>query len=101
MKKLNAAVDRFAYSHPRFGIPNLMKFIVGGNIIVYLLAMFAGWQSVSFLTFDLNSILHGEIWRLITFIFVPSSSGMFFLLVSLYFYYFIGSRNRKIDISLN
>lgn len=91
MRKLNAAVDRFAYSHPRFGIPNLMKVIVGGNIIVYLLAMFAGWGSVSFLAFDLNHVLHGEIWRLITFIFYPMNSGIFFLAVSLYFYYFIGS----------
>ena len=91
MKKLNAAVDRFAYTHPRFGIPNLMNVIVGGNIIVYLLAMFAGWGSVSFLTFNLNSVLHGELWRLLTFIFVPSNSGLFFLAVSLYFYHFIGS----------
>ncbi len=91
MRKLNAAADRFAYSHPRFGIPNLMKIIVGGNIIVFLLAMFAGWSSVSFLAFDLNHVLHGEIWRLITFIFYPTNSGVFFLAISLYFYYFIGS----------
>ena len=91
MKKLNAAVDRFAYSHPRFGIPNLMLFIVGGNIIVYLLAMFAGWGSIEFLTFNMNAVLHGELWRLLTFIFVPSGGSLFFLAVSLYFYYFIGS----------
>ena len=36
MRKLSAAVDRFAYNHPRFGIPNLMKFIVIGNVLVYL-----------------------------------------------------------------
>ena len=24
LRKLNAAVDRFAYNHPRFGIPTLM-----------------------------------------------------------------------------
>ena len=91
MKKLNAAVDRFAYSHPHFGIPNLMKFIVGGNIIVYLLAMFSSWSSVSFLAFNLERVLHGELWRLVTFIFVPDGSSLFFLAVSLYFYYFIGS----------
>ena len=91
MKKLNAAVDRFAYSHPRFGIPNLMKYIVAGNIIVFLLAQFGGWANVSFLAFDLNRVLHGEIWRILTFIFYPSSSSVFFLALSLYFYYFIGS----------
>ena len=91
MKKLNAAVDRFAYSHPRFGIPSLMKIIVGGNIIVYLLAQFAGWGSVAFLSFNMDAVLHGELWRLITFIFFPTDSSLFFLAVSLYFYYFIGS----------
>ena len=91
MKKLNAAVDRFAYHHPHFGIPNLMKFLVGGNIAVYLLAMFSGWEYLSFLTFNLSSVLHGELWRLVTFLFVPSSNGIFWLAVSLYFYYFIGS----------
>ena len=48
LRKLNAAVDRFAYSHPNFGIPNLMKFIVIGNVIVYLLAVFAGYQPSAF-----------------------------------------------------
>ena len=33
MKKLNRAVDRFAYSHPNFGIPNLMRYVVIGNVI--------------------------------------------------------------------
>lgn len=91
MKKLNAAVDRFVYRHPRFGIPNLMQVIVVGNIIVFLLAMFAGWNSISFLSFDLQHILHGELWRLVTFIFVPNNSSPLWLAVSLYFYYFIGS----------
>ena len=46
MRKLSAAVDRFAYNHPRFGIPNLMKFIVIGNVLVYLLSLFADRKSV-------------------------------------------------------
>ena len=29
LKKLNRAVDRFAYNHPNFGIPNLMKYATG------------------------------------------------------------------------
>ena len=51
MKKLNRAVDRFAYSHPNFGIPNLMMYVVAGNVVVYLLTVFAGYGAVSFLTF--------------------------------------------------
>lgn len=91
MNKLNRAVDRFCYNHPRFGIPNLMRYLVVGNVVVYLLAMFSNWAAVSFLSFNLSALLHGEVWRLITFIFVPNDSNMFFFAVSLYFYYFVGN----------
>lgn len=91
MRKLNAAVDRFAYQHPRFGIPNLMKFIVAGNIVVYLLMMFAGYDAVNFLRFDWRAITQGEVWRLVTFIFMPDASSPFWLVISLYFYYMIGT----------
>lgn len=91
LKKLSDAVDRFCYRHPRFGIPNLMKYIVVGNIVVYLLARFSNWSAISFLSFSLNGLLRGEIWRLVTFLFVPNNSKLLFLAISLYFYYFIGN----------
>ena len=91
LKRLNDAVDRFARNHPRFGIPNLMKVLVIGNIIVYFLARFSSWSALSFLAFDPASVLRGEIWRIITFIFVPNNFSPFALILSLYFYYFIGN----------
>lgn len=91
MKKLNNAVDRFAYNHPRFGIPNLMKFIVAGNLIVFLLLRLSNYSAISFLAFVPGAVLHGEIWRLVTFIFVPETSYLFSLAISLYFYFWIGS----------
>ena len=94
MKKLHAAVERFAYDHPRFGIPNLMTFIVAANVVVYLLTVFAGYSAVSFLAFDWAAITHGELWRLVTFVFMPgyiSSKDLLWLAVFLYLYYMIGS----------
>ena len=94
LKKLNRAVDRFAYNHPNFGIPNLMKYIVIGNAIVYFLIVFAGYGAVSFLAFDWNAILHGEIWRLVTFIFFPgfySLNQAIWLVFFLHLYYMIGT----------
>lgn len=49
MKKLNQWIDRFAYSHPRFGIPNLMLYIVIANAVTYILTLFAGAAALSFL----------------------------------------------------
>ena len=94
MKKLNAAIERFAYNHPRFGIPNLMKFIVLGNALVYLLSVFSSASAVSFLAFDWAKICQGEVWRLVTFVFMPGYSSLrdlLWVVLFLYFYYFIGS----------
>ncbi len=94
MKKLYDGVQRFCAAHPRFGIPNLMRVIVIGNVAVYVLMLLTqanDANALSFLTFNLNALLHGEVWRLVTFVFVPSYSSPFALLISLYFYYWIGS----------
>ena len=39
MKKLYDAADRFCARHPRFGIPDLMRWIVIGNVVVYVLML--------------------------------------------------------------
>ena len=92
MRAITNWLDRFCYKHPRFGIPNLMKYIVFGNIIVYLIDMVSSGTFSYLLSFIPYNILHGEVWRLVTFVLVPVSSGnLFFTALSLYFYYFIGS----------
>lgn len=93
MKRLNAAVDRFALRHPNFGIPNLMRYIVIGNVLVYLLYMFTRYDygAISFLAFDLSHLLHGEVWRLVTFVFMPFTYRAFTLIIMLSFYYFVGN----------
>ena len=94
MKKIYDAVDRFCARHPRFGIPDLMRWIVIGNVAVYvlmLLTMRADANALSFLYLDGSKVLRGEIWRIVTFIFVPAGSSPLWLAISLYFYYWIGT----------
>lgn len=94
MKTLYDGVQRFCAAHPRFGIPNLMRVIVIGNVAVYVLMLLTQSNDVNalnFLTFNLNALLQGEVWRLVTFVFVPQFRTPFSLLISLYFYYWIGS----------
>ncbi len=91
MKSFVRWVDRFCARHPRFGIFNLMKYLIIGNVAVWLLAMMDTTGTVIYyLTFDPRMVLRGEIWRLVTFVFIPSSLGLTNLLF-LYFYYFIGN----------
>ena len=91
MKKLVNAVDRFCYRHPRFGIPNLMIYIVIGNVAVWLFSLMdTSGTLLSVLMFSPYHILRGEVWRLVTFALMPHTSG-FLALIAFYFYYFIGS----------
>ena len=75
LTKIRDAVDRFCARHPRFGIPNLMLYIVGGTGLVYLLYILTRGNdagAISFLYFTLGGLLRGEVWRLVTFLFVPN-----------------------------
>ena len=83
MKKIYEAVDRFCARHPRFGISNLMLTIVIGNVVVYVLQMFAGAEALHFLAFNLSGLLRGELWRIVTYVFVPGTASAFQLLITL------------------
>ena len=89
MKKLNEAVDRFCALHPRLGIPGLMRYIVGANAVIYLLSLFARGGSLNFLCMDPASVLRGELWRIVTYVLLPTNGGIF-LVISLFFYYWLG-----------
>ena len=91
MKSFLRWVDRFCARHPRFGIFNLMKYLIIGNVAVWLLAMMDTTGTVIYyLSFNPKMVLQGEIWRLVSFVFIPNSLGLTNLLF-LYFYYFIGN----------
>ena len=90
MKRLVNAVERFCYRHPRFGIPNLMLYIVIANVIIWLFSMMDTSGTLrSALMFSPYHILHGQVWRLVSFALLPHVSG-FLALIAFYFYYFIG-----------
>ncbi|MDO4853671.1 MAG: hypothetical protein Q4A88_09685, partial [Clostridia bacterium] len=94
MQALQRWLDRFCARHPRWGIPGLMRYIIIGNVLIYLLDAFSlqgGAVATSLFCFDSAAILSGQVWRIVTFIFVPSfRSNIFFFAIALYFYYFIG-----------
>jgi hypothetical protein len=91
MKRIIRRIDRFCLTHPHFGIPNLMLYIVIGNVVVWLFGIMDTTRMLQpLLIFDAASVFtRGEVWRLLSFVFVPELDG-FWLLLSLYFYYWIG-----------
>ncbi len=94
LKSLNRAIDRFCARHPRFGIRRLMLYIIICNAAVTLLARMSGENMLSLIYYFYllpDRILKGEVWRLVTFIFIPNSGNLILVAITLYFYYVIGS----------
>lgn len=84
--------ERFLNRNNRFGIKNLMLYIVIGNALVFLLSQTdRGYTIVNYFVFYPALILRGQIWRLFTFILIPPAANLLSLVLSLYFYYLIGS----------
>ncbi len=78
----------------RYAIYDLMKYIVIGQGLVYILMYVwpsLGYQVYSMISLSRSAILRGQIWRLVTFVFAPPASSPLFVLFALYFYYMIGS----------
>lgn len=74
----------------RFAIPNLMYYIVGGMAIVWVLGM-ARPGFIDALRLDLDAIRHGQVWRLVTFMFIPPETSPIFIILMLYWTWMIGA----------
>lgn len=86
---------KLEYKYGKYYIHNLMMIIVVGMFIVYAANMMMPQlmltnSYIGPLALNRAAILQGQIWRLVTFIFIPSGSG-FLTFISLYFYYIMGS----------
>lgn len=92
MKSLNRKIEKFCYNHPHFGIPNFMLIYIIVSAVVYLLCqMDTTYTFYSLLYFHPGLILRGQIWRLVTWIFMPAHDSLIFEAIFLLFYYSIGS----------
>ena len=75
----------------KYSIKNLMLYIASLNFLVYLLIMVDQSNNIVYkLMLKPELILKGEVWRLITFIFIPPNTSAFFIIFALYFYYIAG-----------
>lgn len=92
MRTLSRWLSRFCYNHPRLSIDGLIKYVAAGNIAVFLLDLFTHSAVTQYLVFCPGLIFRGQIWRLITFIFVPLSFSPLSFILSLVFFYYMGSR---------
>lgn len=97
MRKINDAIDRFCAMHPRLGIPNLMRYIVAANAAVYIFSMFdRSGMLLSVMCMDAGSLLRGQLWRLVTFVLIPTGDRPISVLLSLFFYFWLGESMERL-----
>lgn len=89
---MNKFLYRMERKFGRYAIPNLMKYIIGLYALGYVVFMMNPLIYTQFFMLDIDKVMHGQIWRLVTFLIQPvESKNVFFMLISLYLYYMIGN----------
>lgn len=74
----------------RYAIPNLTLYIIGTYILGYVIQLTA-WNVLGYLYLNPNAILHGQVWRLVSWVLIPPGSLDLLTILVLWFYYSIGS----------
>lgn len=74
----------------KYAIPNITLYLIICYAFGYVIELFNS-SFLNYLTLNPYAILHGQVWRLLTWIVVPPEGLDLFTLVMLYFYFSIGT----------
>lgn len=86
MRLLTKLENRFQH----LAIPQITLFLVIGQAIFFLLSTrFPNIRET--MTLLPAEVYSGQIWRLLTFVFIPPNANPLFVLIGLYFFYFMGT----------
>lgn len=85
-------IDKLERKYGRFGIQNLTMYVIICYVVGYVL-VYINPSLLSMMSLEPVLILHGQIWRIITWVIYPPSTTSFlwFILAIVFFYYPIGT----------
>lgn len=83
-------LSRLERKFGRYAIPNLMNYVIILYAAGFILYMINPSFYFQYLILDAQAILHGQVWRIITFIIAPPSYSLIWIIFALSLYYFIG-----------
>lgn len=97
--KLNLWLYKCENRIKRFAIERLMPAISVVMLMLFVVDVFLSMQTDgeamslnNLLMFSRDAIFKGQVWRIISFIFVyPMSTNIFFTLIAIYFYFWVGT----------
>lgn len=83
-------LDRLERIFGRFAIHNLSLYLVAGQVTVFLLVLL-GRLSLEPLLLVPSAVLHGQPWRLLTFLLVPPPTSWVFIIFAWWLFYLMGN----------
>ncbi len=93
---MNNFINKLERKFGKFAIPNLTMYIIALYAIGYIMMIFRLNGLFDYISLDPYKILHGQVWRLISWVLIPPSDGFSILMIiTLIFYYFIGNNMER------
>lgn len=90
---MNGLLNKLERSIGPYAIPNLTWYLVGGQFILFLLAG-TNRDLYGQMVLIPEAVMQGEVWRLVTFVFMPAQIGfnhIFFFLIGVYLLWLFGT----------
>jgi hypothetical protein len=85
-------MNKLERKYRRYAIKNLVFYIIAFNALIFILDFVVPrGVSLDMLVLYPEKVLQGELWRLLTYIFIPPSSSPIWIIFILYFYYLVGT----------
>lgn len=78
-------LDKLERKYGKYAIPNLMYYVIILYIVGFVINIVAPELYTEYLALDAQAILHGQIWRIFTFIIQPPNSSLLFYPVCIVF----------------
>ena len=83
-------IDRLEGKLRRYAIPNLIMYLVILQVVGFVIILVRPEFYWTWLSLDPRMILRGQIWRLVTFVCYPPSTGFLWAALACYVYYSLG-----------
>lgn len=87
-------IDKLESRFGRFAIPGLVQFIAGLQLLTFVIFTLLEPEGkaayLDFLTLDGARVLHGQVWRLFTYVFIPGTLNLLWAILGTLFLMWLG-----------
>ncbi len=86
---MNNFLNKLERKWGRYAVPNLIMYLLGGYAVGFVLFYLAP-DVLNLLALEPYYILHGQIWRLVTWLIMPPDVNLLFAVIVMMLYYQLG-----------